>query len=227
MTKRNQVILASLIFLFISAFIFVLLNSHSGTVSAYSTDKHTTIYPRSYFPMKNIDHIASSDEYMTYISTRTNIDVLVEQKNKDTYISKSFKKEDIDYNEATEELKFFVIENNLITVVSNKETKEAKRFYVLNLTGVSNVPEKKELSFEKKIYSDKNIASTNKYLIVKDGDKNIYKYDSSLSLIGKKRFSNLTHDETFSFIEENQIFGLFRHKIKRLQLNSFTPYRSR
>ena len=222
MTKRNQVIVASLIFLFISAFIFVLLNSHSGTVSAYSTDKHTTIYPRSYFPMKNIDHITSSDEYMTYISTRTNIDVLVEQKNKDTYISKSFKKEDIDYNEATEELKFFVIENNLITVVSNKETKEAKRFYVLTLTGVSNVPEKKELSFEKKIYSDKNIASTNKYLIVKDGDKNIYKYDSSLSLIGKKRFSNLTHDETFSFIEENQIFGLFRYKIKRLQLNSFT-----
>lgn len=222
MTKRSRVIVASLIFLLISAFVSILLNNTTGTASAYSTDKHTTIYPQSYFPMKNIDHIASSDEYMTYISTKKNIEVLVEQQNKITYISKSFKKEDIEYNESTEELKFFVIKNNLITLVSDKTEKTPKRFYLLSLTGSSNIPEKKDITFSGMVFSDKNIISTNSHLIVKDHDKTIYKYDSSLNLIGQKRFSNLTADETFAFIEENQVFGLLRHKIKRLVLNDFT-----
>lgn len=209
------------VFMFISLLCLAIIscmNINSKSALAYSTDKHTTIYPSSYFPMEKIDRIVSSAEYMVYISEGSEyIEMLVSKENENRYSQKKFRKSDIGFVNATEEIYYYVVRNALVILVVEKSVnKPPKRFYTLQLDE-DTVSPNQNVGIELPpgdIRTIGNIVSNGNYFMVTDQDKNVYKYEynqteKQLNVVKRMRYVWLRNvHKPFSFIGEKEYYYL-------------------
>ena len=197
----------------------------SKSAHAYSTNKHATIYPSSYFPMAKITHIASSDEYMTYINNEgDDIQILAQKKGSDTYIQKKFSKTTLAVG-SEESIYYYVVNKTLIMAVSKQKTK-IPTFYSLALEGDSQIPTRKVgMDIENKQKDmNTNIVSTGTRFVITDYDKNVQKYDENLNLVNKIRLENNLSADGFAFVGENKYYSLSREGRPNINdLQGFTP----
>lgn len=197
----------------------------SKSAHAYSTNKHATIYPSSYFPMAKITYIASSDEYMTYINNEgDDIQILAQKKGSDTYIQKKFSKTTLAVG-SEESIYYYVVNKTLIMAVSKQKTK-IPTFYSLALEGDSQIPTRKVgMDIENKQKDmNTNIVSTGTRLVITDYDKNVQKYDENLNLVNKIRLENNLSADGFAFVGENKYYSLSREGRPNINdLQGFTP----
>ena len=196
----------------------------SKSAHAYSTNKHATIYPNSYFPMAKITHIASSDEYMAYINEGDQIQILAQKKGSDTYIQKKFSKTTLAVG-SEESIYYYVVNKTLIMAVSKQKTK-IPTFYSLALEGDSQIPTRKVgMDIENKQKDmNTNIVSTGTRFVITDYDKNVQKYDENLNLVNKIRLENNLSADGFAFVGENKYYSLSREGRPNINdLQGFTP----
>lgn len=180
----------------------------SKSAHAYSTNKHATIYPNSYFPMAKITHIASSDEYMAYINEGDQIQILAQKKGSDEYLEKKFSKTTLAVG-SEESIYYYVVNKTLIMAVSKQKT-EIPTFYTLPLEGDAQIPTRKVGMDIEDVEKDMNtnIVSTGTRLVITDDDKNIQIYDENLNLVNKTRLRRNWSAESFAFVGENKYYSL-------------------
>ena len=180
----------------------------SKSAHAYSTNKHATIYPNSYFPMAKITHIASSDEYMAYINEGDQIQILAQKKGRDEYLEKKFSKTTLAVG-SEESIYYYVVNKTLIMAVSKKKT-EIPKFYTLPLEGNDSTPTRKIGMDIEDVEKDmhNNVVSTGTRLVITDDDKDIQIYDENLNLVNKIRLRRNWSAESFAFVGENKYYSL-------------------